>query len=124
MGMTLLEIMIVLAILAAVMGILIGPRVIGAHTHARGETTRMKLKMLAYEAYPSWAAVNHSVGCPASLAELSPYMNGNDLTDGWGQALELKCGASLPAGVHGIGVVSRGEDGKLGTSDDLTSWER
>src|SRR5262245_5813912 len=73
-GMTLLEIMIVLAILAAVMGLLIGPRVIDAHNRARIETTQMKLKKYAYEAYPSWAA-SHGVGCPASLAELNPYMN-------------------------------------------------
>ena len=120
-GMTLLEIMIVLAILAAVMGLLIGPRVIDAHNRARIETTRIKLKKYAYEAYPSWAA-SHGVGCPASLAELNPFMNANDTTDGWGQPIELLCGASLPAGVHGIGVVSRGEDGKLATADDLTSW--
>lgn len=121
--MTLLEIMIVLAILATVMGLLIGPRVMELFVTSKGETTQIKLKKFAYEAYPSWAAANHTVGCPASLAELAPYMNGDDTSDSWGRPLELRCGANLPAGVKGIGVVSRGKDGELGTADDLSSWD-
>ena len=116
-GRRLLEIVLVLAILAAVIGIVTGPRVICMHGPSKVETTRIKLKMYAFEAYPAWAAAHDSVGCPASFAELSEYMIDNDATDAWGRPLELWCGA------HGIGVVSRGEDGQLGTDDDLMSWQ-
>ena len=112
--MTLLEIMIVLAILAIVMGIVVGPRVYAIFVESRGKTTQLKLNKYAYEAYPSWAAT-HGARCPASLAELNPYMNSNDSTDSWGNPLELTC---PPPKIH-----SAGEDGQKGTADDLVSGE-
>ena len=55
-GMTLLEIMIVLAILALVMGLLVGPRVMKMFGEARVDTTKLKLHKYAFEAYPSWSS--------------------------------------------------------------------
>jgi hypothetical protein len=34
----------------------------------------------------------------------------------------MYCGANLPAGAHGLAIVSPGPDGKLGTADDVKSW--
>jgi general secretion pathway protein G len=125
-GMTLLEIMIVLAILAIVMGLLVGPRVLEYFRDAKVKTTRMQLKMYAFQAYPPWTMSHPEKACPDSLAELDPYTNNNKdgAKDAWGTPLTMLCGASAPAMAHGgFAVSSAGEDQKPGTPDDLHSWE-
>ncbi|HSS03348.1 MAG TPA: prepilin-type N-terminal cleavage/methylation domain-containing protein [Kofleriaceae bacterium] len=122
-GMTLLEIMIVLAILALVMGLLVGPKVMKMFGEAKGDTVKIKVKKYAYEAYPSWSAAHPEKGCPEKLSDLNEYMNDNDSNDAWGKPLKMMCGASLPPGARGIAVMSAGEDGKEGTPDDIKSWE-
>jgi len=121
-GMTLLEIMIVLAILAIIMGLVVGPAVMGHHGRAMEKTTKIKLHKLAYEAYPQWATTSHQI-CPASLADLTEYMNEKSVTDAWGNKLEMTCGATNPPGVVGLGLRSPGKDGKLNTEDDIVSWD-
>jgi len=122
--MTLLEIMIVLAILALVMGIIVGPRVIEEFRRAKISTTKLKIVKYADEAYPSWAAAHPETACPAKLDELNAYMNKEDARDAWGQPLTMLCGSILPPAVRsGIAVVSAGPDGAKGTGDDLRSWE-
>jgi general secretion pathway protein G len=125
-GMTLLEIMIVLAILAIVMGLLVGPKVLELFSDAKVKTTRMQLKMYAFQAFPSWSASHPEKDCPDSLAGLDPYMN-NDNKDGakdaWGTPLTMLCGTSAPAASHGFAVSSAGKDKTPGTPDDLHSWE-
>lgn len=122
-GMTLLEIMIVLAILALVMGLVVGPRVMKMFGESKIDTTKIKLKKYAYEAYPSWSASHPDKACPDTLSALNEYMNNDDSNDSWGHPMHLLCGSTLPAGAKGIGVVSDGEDGKPGTPDDLKSWD-
>jgi prepilin-type N-terminal cleavage/methylation domain-containing protein len=122
-GMTLLEIMIVLAILALVMGLLVGPKVMTMFQGSKVDITKIKLKKYAFEAYPSWSTSHPDKACPAEISELNEYMNNNDSNDSWGRPIKLLCGAELPAGARGLGVVSAGEDGKEGTPDDLKSWE-
>ena len=122
-GMTLLEIMIVLAILALVMALLVGPKVLRMLGDAKVKTTKIKLKKYAFEAYPSWSAAHPDKNCPDKLADLNEYMNSTDANDSWGRPLKMMCGASLPAGAKGLAVLSIGEDGKEGTEDDLKSWE-
>ena len=122
-GMTLLEIMIVLAIIALVMGIIVGPRIIDGFKGTEVKTTKIKRKLFAYQAYPAWSAAHPDVDCPARLAELDEYTNKEGDKDAWGSPLTMSCGPSLPNGVHGLGVSSAGEDRKDGTSDDLHSWE-
>jgi general secretion pathway protein G len=123
-GMTLLEIMIVLAIMALVMGFLVGPRVLESFKEAKGDTARAVIKQFAYEAYPRWSAANPSKGCPAQMDELLKYMNKQDVKDPWGGDLVMFCGQNLPQGVKGgFGVASKGPDGKINTEDDITSWD-
>jgi hypothetical protein len=85
--------------------------------------TQVKLVLYAFEAYPPWSAAHPDKGCPDKLAELNEYIESSDTNDAWGRPLKMLCGASLPAGAKGIGVVSMGEDGKEGTDDDIKSWE-
>jgi prepilin-type N-terminal cleavage/methylation domain-containing protein len=122
-GMTLLEIMIVLAILALVMGLLVGPKVMTMFQGSKVDITKIKLKKYAFEAYPSWSTSHPDKACPAEISELNEYMNNNDSNDSWGRPIKMLCGAELPAGAKGLAVMSAGEDGKEGTPDDLKSWE-
>lgn len=121
-GMTLLEIMIVLAILALVMGLVVGPRVMKMFGESKGDIASATVKKYAYEAYPSWSASHPDKGCPEKLEELNEYMNNKDIKDPWGGTYKMYCGANLPAGAKGLAVSSPGEDGKEGTSDDVKSW--
>jgi general secretion pathway protein G len=123
-GMTLLEIMIVLAIIALVMGLLVGPKFMKLFGEAKVDTTRIKLKKYAYEAYPSWSASHPDKACPEKLSDLNEYMNNEDSNDSWGKPIRMLCGQNMPPGAKGIALVSVGEDGKEGTPDDLKSWDQ
>lgn len=124
-GMTLLEILIVLAILALVMGFLIGPRIFAAFQESKGEVARSIAKKMAFEAYPQWSARPGNSGKCPSTADLAEYVNQKpDFNDPWGNPYVIKCGADLPQGQRGIAVYSKGEDGRDGTGDDQRSWEQ
>ena len=124
-GMTLLEILIVLAILALVMGFLIGPRVFAAFQESKGEVARSIAKKLAYEAYPQWSMKPANQGKCPTTSDLAEYVNQKaEFNDPWGSPYIIKCGADLPAGARGIAVYSKGEDGKDNTGDDQRSWEQ
>ena len=122
-GMTLLEIMIVLAILAIVMGLLVGPRVLKMFSESKVKTTRIKLTQYANEAFPQWSASHPDKACPDKITDLNEYMNSSDANDSWGRPIKMLCGQSLPPGARGIAVASAGEDGKDGTEDDIKSWD-
>ncbi len=122
-GMTLLEIMIVLAILALVMGLVVGPRVMKMFGESHVDIARATVKKFAYEAYPSWSASHPEKACPDKLEDLNEYMNGKDINDPWGNPYRMYCGQNLPPGAKGLAVTSAGEDGKEGTPDDIKSWE-
>ena len=121
-GMTLLEIMIVLAILALVMGLVVGPRVMKMFGESKGDIAGATVKKYAYEAYPSWASSHPDKSCPEKLESLNEYMNNKDIKDPWGNEYKMFCGSNLPAGAKGIAVMSYGEDSKEGTGDDIKSW--
>lgn len=122
-GMTLLEIMIVLAILALVMGLIVGPRVMKMFAESKTDIARLTVKKFADEAFPQWARSHPDKGCPDKIEDLAEYMNKNDTKDPWGSEYKLFCPPNLPAGAKGIAITSPGEDKKEGTSDDLKSWE-
>jgi len=124
-GMTLLEIMIVLAILALVMGLVVGPRVMKMFGESKVDIAKMTVNKYANEAYPSWAS-SHSDACPKQLTDLNEYMNNKDIKDPWGNPYQMYCGANLPAGAKGVAVKSLGENGKEDgpppQGDDIISW--
>lgn len=122
-GMTLLEIMIVLAILALVMGLVVGPRVMKMFGESKVDIAQATVKKYAYEAYPSWAQSHPDKSCPDKLEDLNEYMNNKDIKDPWGGQYKMLCGQNLPAGAKGMAIMSAGEDQKEGTGDDVKSWE-
>jgi general secretion pathway protein G len=122
-GMTLLEIMIVLAILALVMGLVVGPAVMKRFGESKEKIAKATVQKYAYDAYPQWSSAHPDKQCPEKLEDLNEYMNNKDIKDPWGGTYKMLCGQNLPAGAKGLAVVSPGEDGKEGTSDDVKSWD-
>jgi prepilin-type N-terminal cleavage/methylation domain-containing protein len=124
-GMTMLEILIVLAIIALVMGFLFGPRILEMFGEAKTETAGLMVNKYANEAYARWVHDTPGKQCPDGLQELAKYTNNEDTKDPWGNELIMVCGENAPEGVpNHFGVMSKGEDGKEGTSDDIKSWEK
>lgn len=122
-GMTLLEIMIVLAILALVMGLVVGPRVMRMFSKSKDDIAALTVKKYAYEAFGEWSQAHPDKACPDKLEDLSQYMDSKDIKDPWGNPYKMFCGQSLPAGAKGgLAVMSSGPDGKDGTEDDVKSW--
>jgi len=122
-GMTLLEIMIVLAILALVMGLVVGPRVMRMFSKSKDDIAQLTVKKYAYEAFGEWSQAHPDKACPDKLEDLSQYMDSKDSKDPWGNQYKMFCGQNLPAGAKGgLAVMSSGPDGKDGTEDDVKSW--
>jgi general secretion pathway protein G len=122
-GMTLLEILIVLAILGLVMGLLVGPQLISMFGEAESKVAQTEVKKYTFEAYTRWKMSNPGKGCPDSLADLNKYVGKSDAKDPWGNDYVMYCGDNAPAGSNGFGVYSKGPDKKEGTEDDIRSWE-
>ena len=129
-GMTLLEIMIVLAILALVMGLIVGPRVMAMFGESKVSLTKLKVAKFANEAFPQWSMNNSGKACPDKISDLNQYMNDQSpeaTNDAWGKPLKMYCGTNMPAGVTGgFAVMSFGENGtdENGQGDDVASWKK
>ena len=87
--------------------------------HAEAE---IGVKKLAYEGYPMWAAAHPDKQCPDKIEDLDEYVDGGHV-DPWGNPYVMMCGANLPPGAKGLAIQSAGPDGKLGTDDDVKSWD-
>jgi prepilin-type N-terminal cleavage/methylation domain-containing protein len=122
-GMTLLEILIVLAIIALVMGFLFGPRLLEMLGESKKERAGILVDEYANKAYTQWILNNPGKHCPEGLGELAKYTNHEDTKDPWGNEFVMVCGDSAPDGVpNRMGIISMGEDGKPDTDDDIRSW--
>lgn len=121
-GMTLLEIMIVLTIIALVMGVLLGPRVFKALSGGTEDVARMTVNDYSTTAYGLWAR-SSGAACPKSLADLNEYSNKKDTKDPWGSEYVMYCGSNMPPGAKMFAVSSNGPDRQQGTADDIKSWE-
>ena len=124
-GMTLLEILIVLAIIALVMGVLFGPKLMSMFGEAREGTAKIVVGKYATEAYARWTMNNPGKQCPENIDALAKYAGDESgAKDPWGNQLILLCGDSAPEGAPGrVVVISIGDDGKPDTSDDIKSWD-
>jgi general secretion pathway protein G len=123
-GMTMLEIMIVIAILGLVMGLVVVPKVMEKFDDSKLKIAKLAVDKFAFEAYPQWALATKKQ-CPNNLVELAQHMGKSeaDTKDPWDQPYKMLCGQTLPQGVSGgIGIVSMGPDQKEGTEDDIKSW--
>ena len=119
-GITLHEIMNVLANIGLVMCVLVGPKVYRSFSEARIKTAFLMLKEYD-QGYTRWISDNDGEDCPPKLDDLIKYTNKKDMKDPWGSQFMMKCG-DAPTENH-FGVISFGPDKKEGTEDDIHSWD-
>ena len=128
-GMTLIEIMVVVAIIGLLAAV-IGVYVVGAQKRAEREATIIQIRQLESALtlfrsecgrYPNDAeGLGALVKRPANCARWQNYLRVPEVPrDPWNQEYEY-----YEPGEHGqdVEVASRGGDGSLGTTDDLVSW--
>ena len=114
-GMTLIEIMIVIAIIGLIMGGL-AFALMGRLDTAKDKTAITQVTQLTTTAEMYEVEKGK---CPKDLAELKAggYIK-KLMKDPWGKPYEVKC-----PGEHGrVDVRSAGPDGEFGTDDDVNSW--
>ncbi len=123
-GMTLLEIMIVLAILALVVGLVLVPNLTSTQEDAEIRITKTYLEEIVEKHFPMWGLKDENRGkqCPESADALAKTI-GKPLQDAWGHPIEFLCGTNLPASAQAAGkraaAHSAGKDGQMGSGDDL-----
>lgn len=116
-GMSLIEILIVLAIIGMIMG---GIAVYagGAFSGAQADTTKNDITNL--ENLVGMYKIKKKGACPKSLADLKTAgILKKVKDDAWGTAFQLEC-----PGKHGdVDISSAGPDKKFGTDDDIGNWD-
>ena len=120
-GVTLIEIMIVLTIMAIVMGFIVGPKVLNSWKDAKIKLAKMAAKDYV-GAYTQWS-LSSEENCPASLDDLNKYRGSKEGKDPWGSRFVMRCGQNGPDG-QDFGVISPGPDRREGTEDDIRSWDQ
>jgi general secretion pathway protein G len=125
-GLTLLEIMIVIAILGVLMALVL-PRVFGAKEKADADMVKLTVDRWAFKDGPQWQIMSGKT-CPENLLTIAQSlgMGESDIEDPWGTPYEMFCGKeNMPPGAAGsFAVMSYGPDKKKGTEDDIKSWEK
>ena len=81
---------------------------------SKTDVAKLTVSKFAFEAYPQWSRA-HQGRCPASLDELTEYMDTTRTLDPWGQRYLMFCTGGR------LIVLSSGEDRIPFTADDLWS---
>jgi general secretion pathway protein G len=118
-GLTLVEMMVVIAIMGLIMGA-VGVQLYKKWRQAQIETTKQEI-MTTKTALTEYA-LDQPDRCPSSLSDLAE--NGNledEPLDAWGEPLLFRCPAQNGRAVADIW--SKGPDGEEGTGDDICSWK-
>jgi general secretion pathway protein G len=117
-GMTLIEIMIVLAIIGLVMGG-VGVGAFNYYRKSQVKTARISVNKVAQGVQQYMIDNNNQ--CPASLDDViaQKFLNTKDKKDPWGRDLQMTCPGQV--NTDGVDVVSLGPDGQAGNADDVKS---
>jgi len=115
-GFTLLEIMIVLALIGLIAGA-IGTSVYKRYVDGQIRTTRLQVRELVGSAQVSML---DDPTCPTIEQMLARGQLGKLPRDSWGTPLTLECPSK--EGKDPVDVSSAGPDKKPGTPDDINSW--
>lgn len=116
-GMTLIEIMVVVAIISLVLGG-VGVMAFNRYQDAQLDTARNQTVTIqgAVEQYRTTKRGK----CPKSMQDLKAAGFINKISkDPWGGDYEFKC----PGDKMSVDVMSAGPDGDMGTEDDITNFE-
>ena len=118
-GFTLLEVMIVLALLGLIAGS-IGVAVFNQFRKGQVNTAKLQVKEIS-NAVMQYMIENNS-DCPKGMEDLVAKKNlKKHPKDPWGSEFILKCPGQNDT--DGADVVSLGKDKQEGTDDDIKSWE-
>ena len=125
-GLTLLEIMIVIAILGLLVVIVV-PRVMDAFGKSKIDLAKVQVDKFANDYYQRWAIQNNDKGCTDATIEeigkaVDSKMTAEEFKDPFGHTIKIACDDESKF----KGIYSFGENGKddNGTGDDIRSWER
>lgn len=112
-GMTLVEIMVVVTIMALIAGA-VGVAVMPRLNKARMESTRTDAQNIRAAAQ-MYLMENPAGGCPSmdDLLEERILDSSKRITDAWDNEFQIECEGGEPF------VVSAGPDGQFGTEDDI-----
>ncbi len=117
-GMTLIEIMIVLAIIGLVMGG-VGVGAFNYYRKSQVKTARISVNKVAQGVQQYMIDNNNQ--CPSTLDDViaQKFLNVKDKRDPWGRELKMVCPGQV--NTDGVDVVSMGPDGQDGNADDVKS---
>jgi general secretion pathway protein G len=118
-GFTLLEIMVVLAIIGLIVGS-VGVMVFNRFKKAQVGTAKTRVSQVSNAV--TQYMLDNSNNCPRSLDELvaQKYLQ-KGMKDPWGKDFIMRCPGTNDT--DGADVVSAGPDKAEGTADDIKSWE-
>ena len=117
-GMTLIEIMIVLALIALIAST-IGVMVIHRYRDGQIMVAQSQVKKLSQDVQQFMIVRNR---CPSIEDLIGEDFASEPPRDPWGNAISVRCpGQHDPAGVD---VLSYGPDKAEGTEDDILSWKK
>ena len=119
-GFTLLEIMVVLAIIALIAGG-VGAAVFRSFGRAKVQASKLRVKA-ARDATAQYMLDNTS-NCPKGIEDLvsQKYLDKNNAKDPWDKPLIFKCPGTNDT--DSADISSAGPDKQDNTADDIKSWE-
>lgn len=119
-GMTLLEVLIVLALISLIAGA-IGVTVFNNFKRGQDKTAKLMINEIrgGVQQYMS----DNSGDCPPNLEELvtQKFLKKSSTKDPWGKQFTLKCPGEQDS--DGFDIASSGRDKQEGTEDDILSWK-
>lgn len=117
-GMTLLEIMIVLALIALITSTL-GVAIVHRYRDGQLRAAQLQVRQIASGVQQFLVTTNQ---CPSVDDLVARRLVTAAPRDPWGQAISIRCpGQHDPDGAD---IVSHGPDQKEGTDDDIRSWNQ
>jgi general secretion pathway protein G len=115
-GMTLIEIHVVLAIIAMIMG---GVAVVAFNAFSGAQVDNTYIEVVKIQGHVERYRMQKNK-CPTGMADLKTAGIITKVSkDAWGNDYQIKC----PGENSAVDVTSYGPDGKPGGNDDINSWE-
>ena len=119
-GMTLVEVLIVLALISLIAGT-VGAAVF--NNFKKGQIKAAKLNVKEVAGAVQQYMIDNNQECPTGPDDLvnQKYMKKGNLKDPWGKPFVIKCPGEQDS--DGVDIMSSGPDKQEGTDDDIVSWK-